>query len=100
MTGFLAFFFFFARGEACQASSLRGLSPAPFGRWELSLDASLNRAGAFFFFLGGGDQAMELPSLPWSSAPHVPPECTDFFFSHTPSQVVELPSLHESFWVD
>lgn len=41
----------------------------------------------FFFFL-------------WSSAPHVPPECTDFFFSHTPSQVVELPSLHESFWVD
>ena len=73
MTGFLAF----ARGEACQASPLCGLSPVLFGWWDLSPDASPLPSRCFFFFAGTrlwSSRVSHCPLLLCASRAH-------FFFS-------------------
>lgn len=54
----------------------------------------------FFFFGGAGTRLWSSRVFRGPLLPMCLPSALIFFFSHTPSQVVELPSLHESFWVD
>lgn len=102
MTGFPCLAF--ARGEACQASPLRGLSPVLFGWWDPSLDAAPLPSRCFyffsFFFLRAGTRLWSSRVSSMVLCSRVPPERTGFFFFTPPPSLWSSRVSMSPFWVE